>query len=198
MGGTLEIELVRWGFYPAGGGQIEAQITPTPQPKPFVLVDRGYLDTMRPVAVVSALPRGIGKRELKAVARGLGLGRQYGRVIDVDDPRGPGNVVMVEVVSQHCTELFTGFGEKGVRAEQVAERVSRDVLNYLDAGVPVGPHLADQLLLLMAIAGGGRFRTVEPDPHTPTNAAVIQAFLDLDIRIERIDDRVWEIGVNAS
>ena len=39
-----------------------------------------------------------------------------------DQSAGPGNIVMLEIASQHVTEVFTGFGELGVRAEAVAHK----------------------------------------------------------------------------
>ena len=48
---------------------------------------------------------------------------------------------------------------------------------YLAASAPVGEHLADQLLLPMAVAAGGRFLTGKPSLHTLTNIGVIQRFL---------------------
>jgi RNA 3'-terminal phosphate cyclase (ATP) len=77
--------------------------------------------------------------------------------------------------------MFTEFGEHGVRAEQVAHKAVRDVRRYLTANVPVGSHLADQLLVPMAIAGAGSFRTTGLTPHARTNIEVIQRFLDVVI-----------------
>jgi len=104
-------------------------------------------------------------------------------------------VVLVDIESDALTELFTGFGEKGVAAERVAEAVAAEVRAYLDAEVPVGPHLADQLVLWLAIAGGGRFRTVEPTAHTRTQCEVIRAFLGREVRIEACAGSAWEVRV---
>jgi RNA 3'-terminal phosphate cyclase (ATP) len=111
------------------------------------------------------------------------------------EARGPGNVLLLEVESEHVTELFSGFGEVGVRAEAVAERAVREARRYLAAGVPVGPHLADQLLLPLALAGGGAFRTVGLSSHSRTNLDVIRMFLPLRIAVtgDR-DDVLVEVG----
>jgi RNA 3'-terminal phosphate cyclase (ATP) len=94
---------------------------------------------------------------------------------------GPGNALVAEVESEHVTEVFTGFGEKQVRAETVANVCADEVLTYLATDAPVGPHLADQLVLLMAVAGEGFFRTITPTKHTHTQLDVIRRFLSTSL-----------------
>jgi RNA 3'-terminal phosphate cyclase (ATP) len=111
---------------------------------------------------------------------------------------GPGNVVFIEIESEHITEVFTGFGQRGVRAETVAERAVNDARTYLAAGVPVGEHLADQLLIPMALAGGGAFVTQSLTRHTETNAEVIRRFLDMEVASEPLSPGVWRVDVRRS
>jgi RNA 3'-terminal phosphate cyclase (ATP) len=106
-------------------------------------------------------------------------------------------VVSVEVDSEHVTELFTGFGERGVSAEQVGKNVANEAAEYLAAGVPVGCHLADQLLLPMALGGGGAFRTLKPSSHTLTHAALLRSFLGTEIQVTQGDGAAWRIDVPA-
>lgn len=72
----------------------------------------------------------------------------------------------------------------GLRAEAVAERLAREVRNYLDVDAPVGPHLADQLLMPLALAGSGSFCTTAVTEHTRTNARLIERFLPVELRLE--------------
>jgi RNA 3'-terminal phosphate cyclase (ATP) len=65
----------------------------------------------------------------------------------------------------------------------VAENTVRQVRRYLAAGVPVGECLADQLLLPMALAGGGSFLAQAPTLHAITNAEVISKFLQVRVII---------------
>lgn len=78
--------------------------------------------------------------------------------------------------------MIVSLGERTVTAERVAERAADQVRRFVrrGAGVPVGEHLADQLLIPMALAGGGTFVTTEPS-HTRTNAMVVQRFLPVQI-----------------
>jgi RNA 3'-terminal phosphate cyclase (ATP) len=93
------------------------------------------------------------------------------------------------------TEVFTALGARGVAAEAVAESAASEAEAYLAAGVPVGEHLADQLLLPLALAGGGAFRSLPPSSHTRTQADVIRAFLGVETRMQEISEHVWEFEV---
>jgi len=91
---------------------------------------------------------------------------------------------MLHVESEHASELATAFGAKGVPAERVARRAVAEMERYLAADVPVGEHLADQLLVPMALAGGGAFRTMPLSSHARTNAALIERFLPVRFAYE--------------
>ncbi|MBK6697547.1 MAG: hypothetical protein IPG50_35980 [Myxococcales bacterium] len=85
--------------------------------------------------------------------------------------------MMVEVAWEGGRELFTAFGERGVRAEEVAEGAAREALAFKATSAPVGEHLADQLLVPMALGAGGRFRASVKSSHLETNAWLINRFL---------------------
>jgi RNA 3'-terminal phosphate cyclase (ATP) len=88
-------------------------------------------------------------------------------------------VLTIEIESERMTEVFTGFGEKRVKAETVAERECGEAEAYLESGAPVGEHLADQLLIPCALAGGGSFVASAFSRHASTNIEVIRMFLGI-------------------
>ncbi len=176
MGPEVGAHLERPGFYPAGGGMFTVEVRPAPALRPIEILERGEIRARLAHAVVAALPISIAHREIGRLLRDLGWKQEECRAQEVGEPRGPGNIVIARIDSEHVTELFTGFGERGHSAEEVAAGLARDVRRYLDSGAPVGPHLADQLLVPMAMAGGGTFRTNDITPHTRTNMAVIRQF----------------------
>jgi RNA 3'-terminal phosphate cyclase (ATP) len=195
MGPKLGMELRRWGFYPAGGGEIRVEIVPAPRLLPLKLEERGAGPVIEATAVVSALPKNIAKRELGVLAKKLHLSST--NAMEIDRPEGPGNVVMVRVEHDHCVEMFTGFGQKGVPAERVAGRVATAVQRYLRLGAPVGEHLADQLLIPMALAGSGSFVTCAPTSHTQTNMEVIRHFLDVAFDVKELSKDIWRISIQS-
>jgi RNA 3'-terminal phosphate cyclase (ATP) len=184
MGALVKVELERPGFFPAGGGRWRARITPSTALRPLHLEARGAVRARRVRALVAQLPASIGEREIDVVAHKLAVDRSACEVVELRGGAGPGNAVVVDIESEHVTEVFTGFGARGVPAEAVATRCAEEAKAYLRAEVPVGLHLADQLVLYLALAGGGVFVTQAPTPHTLTNIAVIQEFLSVPLRAD--------------
>lgn len=195
MGPRVGARLERPGFYPAGGGVIDVHIQPAARLQPLHLPERGAILDTRAAAVVANLPEHIAQRELAVLATQLGILRDRLELRHAESARGPGNVVTTNVVAEHITETFTGFGERGVPAEAVAQGVASEVRRYLRAGVAVGEHLADQLLLPLALAGGGSFTTLPPSAHTRTNAAVIEIFTATRVSFTELAQGVWQVAV---
>ncbi len=179
MGAQVDVRLERYGFEPAGGGRLVVTVTPAPL-RPLELLARGRLLSRDAKAVVSAVPASVAQRELAVVREVLEFEEPELLGEAVDSP-GPGNALAITLAYEHVTEVFVGLGARGVTAEKVARRTCGEVKRALRTDAPVGLHLADQLLLPMALAGGGTFRTVEPTAHTRTQLDLIPRFLGVSL-----------------
>jgi RNA 3'-terminal phosphate cyclase (ATP) len=192
MGPKVDAVLEKPGFYPAGGGRFKVSINPTGLNR-IDLLERGNIIHKTARAFVANLPVKIANRELKVIREKLEWGKELLNLVNVENSQGPGNILTVEIKSDNITEVFTGFGEKGISAEKVAKRAVKAVQEYLASNVPVGRYLADQLLVPMALAGGGKFRTLSPTQHTITNVEIIKKFIDVDFALIEYDQNRWEI-----
>ena len=193
MGAKVTAELKRPGFYPAGGGQIRVKIEPTAKLDPIELREMTNID-ITAKAISAGLSGHIGRRELEMVQEKLKI--EDGKLDQIELQKfGPGNILSIFIRSDQLTETCTGFAEKHLSAERVALRAIKQARNYVKAGAPVGIYLADQLLIPMALAGAGRFRTARLTRHTKTNMDVIGQFLDVKFHISEIGDGVWEVSL---
>ena len=197
MGPKVKATLERPGFYPAGGGRFSVQIEPVKDLKPIEILQRGKAIRQKAVATISQLEPNIAKRELKVVRRKLNWPDNCLEIKEIKNSRGPGNVLTLEVKYENITELFIGFGERGVSAEKVASKTAKLATDYLKSDAPVGRYLADQLLIPMALAGKGRFRTLSLTNHTLTNMDIIQRFLDVNFEVDNISDGTVEINISS-
>lgn len=197
MGPTVEIELVRPGFYPAGGGQLIARITPAKRLTPVHLNQRGELKSRTAKAVVANLPGDIAKRELKKVKSKLGWSEDELQIRDAKGSQGPGNILMLELEHEHVTEVFTGFGEVGRPAEAVANQAIQQCQRYMKSDAVAGEYLTDQLVLPMALAGGGSFTSTGLSRHATTHLDLIQKFLDIEFSVADEDRNNKRVSITS-
>jgi len=195
MGARIGFDLARHGFYPAGGGAIALEIAGGCELQPLSLERRGTLGRCSARALVSALDPRIAERELAVVREVLGWPRESLQPIAVDAD-GPGNALLLEREHGGGTTVVTAIGSRGKRAEVVAREAAEEMAAFERADVPVDAHLADQLLIPMALAGTGSFRTLQPTLHTRTQADIVQRFLPVHIRCAPQGD-AWRIDVTS-
>jgi RNA 3'-terminal phosphate cyclase (ATP) len=178
--------------YPIGGGRLTVTIEPSKSLTGFDLLERGANEKLRATSLVSRLPQHIGQRELDYIAGKTHWPHMAFQLVTLTDGVGPGNALILEVHSQHVSEVFTAIGRLGVPAEDVAEEALKEICEYQEAGVPVAYHLADQLMLPLGIAAwqtgrGGRFRTLPLTLHSTTHKDILRSFLNCYITSESDD-----------
>jgi RNA 3'-terminal phosphate cyclase (ATP) len=182
-----ELELRRWGFYPAGGGEVYVRIAGRRKSlKPLTLTERGKVERIWGLAVVTNLPSHIPQRMANRAQNVLAAQGLEARV----QPRrlrgaGPGAGIFLCAEYEDAVAGFTSYGRKGLPAERVAEAACRDLLQHHGTGAPLDPHLADQLVLPMALIDGeSRLFTSEVTQHLVTNVWVVRQFLDCTLSVE--------------
>jgi RNA 3'-terminal phosphate cyclase (ATP) len=178
--------MVRPGFYPRGGGVVEARVEPCAALRPLTVTQRGPL-TVSGFSAVAGLPDSISSRQAKRATYTLRQRHGVAATVRAETwSGGPGTVLGVVAETTPVPVLFFGLGERGKPSEKVADEAVEQFGAYLRAApAAVDPHTADQVLLPLAHAGGTSEYTVsEVTHHQLTNAAVIKQFVDREIVVE--------------
>jgi RNA 3'-terminal phosphate cyclase (ATP) len=186
IGIRAAVALRRWGWYPRGGGEVAAAITPTPRAalRGFVADAPDRPPLIRGLSAVSRLPRTIAERQrTRAWARLAGAGIDAEIAIEDDAPAlGPGTLVFLAVRGRAG---FSALGRRGLPAEEVADAAVTPLLAYLASGAAVDDHLADQLLPFCALAGTeSTFTCPTISPHLATVAWLTEQFLPVRVRFD--------------
>jgi len=197
FGTQLDLQLDEWGWLPAGQGQMTATIRPVERLE-AVTFERAEIERVHGVAAVTNLPSHIPQR---MVNRANNLLRDAGFETSIRPLRergpGPGAGIFLWVTQGG----FGSLGRQGLPSERVAEAAVADLLAFAENGMAaVDAHLADQLLIPMALArGSSTFTTRRLTRHTMTNAAILRRWLDVPITVDGELDgpaRVTIEGIN--
>ncbi len=200
LGAGVDLRLRRHGFYPTGGGEMDATLSPAPGGlQPFDLLERGPLEESYAEVLVAALPPGVAAQELQVLTQGLGWPSEQTRVPALRREEGPGHAVMATLRHAHVTELATGFGDRRRGSPPAAQSVVQDLRAYQASTAALGPHLADQWALPLALAVHhtgqvARYTCTELSEHTTTNFGIIERFLPVRFGTEAMDGG-WRVSV---
>lgn len=197
MGADVRSRLTRYGFVPQGGGAVVLDVAPGDL-RPVSWLDAPSRTSNAEIQVTAAAAGEAALRVAKAEIAALhaALRGVTARVEVVASP-GPGHATWAAVPGDGMDVVFSAIGMGREAPGVVADAVVAQLDAWRQAAVPVDEHLADQLLIPMALAGGGAFRTTAPSLHTTTNVSVIQRFLDVSIRISP-DGPAWRVEVRAA
>lgn len=186
MGMPIALSMPLAGFYPRGGGRLEAWIEPA-SPEALTRIERGPLQAIRGISGTASLrSHHVGQRMLDRAEARLA---DHGLLAEIDLVEWPGDSPGAALVltAEHArtNATFVGLGARGKPAETVADEAVDELLAYEYAQGAIDAHSADQLLLPLALAEGRSIYTVaEVTEHLRTNADTIRAFLDRPVRIE--------------
>lgn len=191
LGAGADLQLRRCGFYPGGGGEVVAALQPAGPDglQPFDLIERGALLGHQADCLIPGLRRSIAERELQVLRDQLGWALDHTAIAAARQNEGPGNALLATLRHAHVTEVFCAIGEKSRSAEAVAADVAGQVQRYLASTAALGPHLADQWVLALALAvwRSGRaatFTCTAVSGHARTQFELIPRFLPVEIEMQ--------------
>lgn len=178
MGIQVHMGLKKWGWYPKGGGEIEARIKPVKDLLPLSLGRPWNAGWIRVLCASSHLPEHIRERERQEVEERLNqkdLAPSY-ELIEGPSP-GQGNGVFIAAGGSLAEAGFSSLGQRGKRAEQVADEAADSLLAFLESGASVEEHLADQVIPYLALAQGpSEILAQRISSHLKTNLWVVRQF----------------------
>lgn len=189
LGIKLRFTLESCGFYPRGGGRIGCQVEPAGRLSPLNLTGRSKLLRVSGYSAVGNLPRHIAERQSHAALTLLKeeLGPSVAMEVAIQEVKalGQGSFIFLKAEYEQVVAGFSALGERGKPAERVGAEAALELVAHHRTGSPVDPHLADQLVLYLAQAGGSSvFATSRLSSHLITNLMVTACFLEMESQVD--------------
>jgi len=184
MGYRLTIDILREGFYPRGGAEVEVR-TVHAVLRPLEILDKGKIISVTGLSVASESLRrkNVAERQAHSASKVLSDYFKTGPRIEVQYSPSlcPGSGIQLWLETERSLLGSSGLGEPGKRAEEVGRKAAEELISEYEGGA-VDSHAADQLLPYLALAGG-KIRVKQITDHCRTNAFVIRKFLPVKFRI---------------
>lgn len=184
LGFDIRATLVRRGYYPRGGGEVEVRVQPG-RPEPLVLETPGVLQELAGIAHVANLPAHIVERMQRTATQILAEHgdvhietQQLGRAEAI----GAGGAIVLWARLANTLLGSSEVAQRGIPAERIAEQAAYALHAELRAAITIDVHAADQLLIYLALAGRPAHFTARAfSSHTQTTAWLIEQFLPVRV-----------------
>lgn len=172
MGVHARLCVLRRGYFPKGGGEVRLQIGPTAHLDPFVVEQRGPVETVEIHAHVAHLAPDILQRMTEAARRQLPPALPVRELVETCAPQtslGPGGAIVLCARAGPTLLGAAQIAQRGIRAEELGLAAAQSLARDLEAGATLDVHAADQMLAILALAGGpSAFRATEVTSHART------------------------------
>ena len=198
LGAHIDAEVPRRGYYPRGGGLVDAVIEPTRTWSPFRNPEASGTRRVRGIAHVSNLPEDVPKRMAHAALRrlhGIADVKIEQRVYHGEDAIGQGGALVLWAETDAGLLGADSLAERGKSSERVGEEAAASLGAEIESRTTLDLHLADQLLIYLARADGpSEFRVRAVSGHMETMMWLIPQFVPCRFAVAR-EAGGWKVSV---
>ncbi len=195
MDASANLEVLRRGYYPKGGGKAELKVEPCKRLSPLAH-EKQEISGIRGIAFASRLPEHIPQR-IKAAAENALAAAGFGATIEteISDFYSPGAGIVLW--TEGTIIGASALGAIGVSSEKVGASAAEKLLAEIKSGATVDVHLLDQIIPYMALASGkSEVLAREVSQHARTNIWLVEKFLDVKFEIAQ-QDTLWRVAVEG-
>ena len=209
----IELKVIKKGYYPKGGGEVQLEITPkfklnehdsfaafyedlNFKTAKIKLTSQGELEQVRGIVNLSSEleDKEIGERikrsaegSLKELGAPINIRIEYANTLNVG-----GEIVLWAIFSQNGKVDFDNplilggdaLIEKGKRSEEIGQEAAEMLKKEISSNAAVDRNLGDQLIPFMSLLLNSEIETREISNHTKTNIYVAEHFLDIGFKVE--------------
>lgn len=175
------LEIIRHGYYPKGGGEVRVKIEKIKEPQGISLNEQGRLISLKGMSIASEVlaSRQVAERQAKRAEEILKdkfkvpikIETSYVSTFSIGS-----EINLLAYTENGCILWSDARGEQGKPAEKVGEEAAQKLIIEVDSQAAVDLHLADNLIPWLSLLGG-TIKTSIISLHTQTNIWLCELFL---------------------
>ena len=200
---NADLEIIKPGYVPRGGGVIEITVKPVDgKAGPVKLTEQGRIVKIEGISLSSNLSeRRVSDRmafECNKVLKTRGLSAEIKRINDTKArQRGAALAIWLKTDSG-CIMGSDMAGKIGRSAEEIGQGVAKNLLEDLDSGATADRFTADQIIIYAALADGeSEYIIPRMTEHIESNLWIIQDILGAEIYIKGNNLKIKGVGLSG-
>jgi RNA 3'-phosphate cyclase len=154
VGIRFDLTASRRGYYPRGGGKVDATMMACERLSSVALEERRSIPGARVVSRCGGLPRHVAERQLNSASKALESAGfcVLGSEVAAESSDSPGSSILVYCTDGRVNLGADGLGARGKPAEEVGVEAASRFIAAAKSGASLDSNLADMLLPLLSLA----------------------------------------------
>jgi len=187
MGAKVEVNILKRGYYPEGGGRAEVKIYPS-KLKNLKLIERGQLKKILAISSTSEFlqKKKVAERQISGIKGILSsLKLPFETRIEYSKTNSPGSSICLIAEFEQVIFGSDGLGKLGKSAEEVGRECALRLLEEEKTKACADRFLTDQILPYLALTNQKcQVKIPQLTLHAKTNVWIIQQFLKGNFEIK--------------
>jgi RNA 3'-terminal phosphate cyclase (ATP) len=188
MGVRAELDIIRPGYVPRGGGVVEIKVEPAGKLKPLNLTEQGEVFSIKGIALSSHLrEKRVSQRMAAECQKALS---SYGYKLEIEKIEDESSLQEGAALAIYA-EMSLGnrlgsdrAGRPGRSSESIGRYVAERFIEDVKTGAAVDRYIADQLIIYAGLADGvTRYSAPDISEHVEANLWLIEEFLGARTKI---------------
>jgi RNA 3'-terminal phosphate cyclase (ATP) len=189
MGVQTELDIIRPGYVPRGGGIIEVRVEPSGKLKPLNLSEQGGILSIKGIALSSHLKeKRVSQRMAAECQRILSSYGYEAEIEQIEDESSLQEGAALAIYAETSLGNWLGsdrVGRPGRSSESIGTYVAERFIEDVKTGAAVDRYIADQLIIYAGLAEGvTRYLVPRITEHVETNLWLIEEFLGARTKID--------------
>jgi RNA 3'-terminal phosphate cyclase (GTP) len=181
MGIETKMEILRYGFYPKGGGKIRFEVLPWKEKKKIDLTERGEKKKIKTISVATHHLKNaeVAERQIRGFRRVLSCEKETKYV----DSYSIGSSITGTAHFENSRMGSSVLGERGKKAEIVGREAAEGLKKEIESNAVLDKYMGDQIIPYLGLVGG-KIKVSEITDHLKSNIWVTEKFLPVKFKIK--------------
>ncbi|MBO3801364.1 MAG: RNA 3'-terminal phosphate cyclase [Thermoproteota archaeon] len=187
MGYNAEIKVIKHGFYPKGGAEVEIVVHPIKRLNSIELTNPGKVKKINIISIAGSLPGHVAIRQAESAKKYL----EERNFKDIEiksetvETYSPGTSITLWAETENSVLGSDNLGKKGIRAEDIGREAAQALIKSIESNAALDKFMADQVIPFLALAHGeSEIKVEEITEHVRTNIKVTELMLGVKFNVD--------------
>lgn len=191
-----EIEIIKQGFYPKGGGLVKIKFYPVKELKAANLTTAGKIKSIKGISVAGSLPESVAVRQAESAKKTLAAYKNFEIKAETVQTFSQGTSITLWTEAENSVLGSDAIGKKGVPAEVIGQKAAEDLVRSIKSQAALDKYASDQIIPFIALAKGkSEIKVEEITDHCRTNISVCEQMLGCKFEIDEKSRRIKVEGI---